>query len=213
MHMEGSRQGGASPPEVCDVFISYKSEDVAHDEALHERLLGAGVRVWFDKARLDPGCNWHKEIEAGCEASRVVLPVLTPDWQKSEWTKFETYGAEVVIPLCYEGSWDEVATPPLKRYQNHRMNLHEPQEADFEKLIAAIRKLLDKPAPEKAARTAHLRYRANPYFVGREQELNQINEALHRSPTAALTQGSAHAVSALGGVGKTTLARQYAEKF
>ena len=170
--MVGSESGRVSTIEGYDVFISYKSEDLALAETLHERLRGTGFRIWFDKARLDPGCNWHKEIEAGCEASRVVLPVLTPGWRKSEWTKFETYGAEVVIPLCYEGSWDEVATPPLRRYHNHRIDLHESQEADFEKLIAAIRKLLDKPVPEKAARTAHLRYRANPYFVGREQELN-----------------------------------------
>ena len=170
--MVGSDSGSASTPEGYDVFISYKFEDLVHAETLHENLRRAGFRVWFDKARLNPGCNWHKEIEAGCDGSRVVLPVLTPGWKKSEWTKFETYGAEAVIPLCYEGSWDEVATPPLRRYQNHRMDLHEPQEADFEKLIAAIRGLLDRPAPETVARAAHMRYRANPYFVGREQALN-----------------------------------------
>ena len=55
------------------------------------------LKVWFDKARLAPGFNWHHEIEQGCENSRVILPVLTPRWKNSDWTKFETYGAEAVI--------------------------------------------------------------------------------------------------------------------
>lgn len=58
-----------------------------------------------------------------------------------------------------------------------------------------------------------MRYVANPYFVGREADLNRIHEALHENPTAALTEGRARAITALGGIGKTTLARQYIEKF
>ena len=47
-------------------------------KALEHRLTDAGFSVWFDKARLNPGCDWHKEIEAGCNAARVILPLLTP---------------------------------------------------------------------------------------------------------------------------------------
>ena len=42
--------------------------------------------------------------------------------------------------------------------------------------------------PKQAERLAHLRYAANPNFVGRERELNQIHEMLFRNPTAVLTQ-------------------------
>jgi tetratricopeptide (TPR) repeat protein len=59
----------------------------------------------------------------------------------------------------------------------------------------------------------HLRYHANPYFVGREASLNDIHEKLFAIPSAVLMQGHVAAVTALGGVGKTTLARQYVEKF
>ena len=201
------------PPNSYDIFISYQSSDVKLAEELHERLANEGFSVWFDKARLDPGCNWHDEIEKGCEGSRIVLPVLTTRWKDSEWTRFETYGAEAVIPLHYEGEWEDIATPPIMRYQSAVINLKIRDPSDWQKLTESINNLLSKPAPEKAERIAHLRYRANQYFVGREAELNKIHEALHRNPTAALTQGSVQAISALGGVGKTTLARQYIEKF
>jgi hypothetical protein len=62
-----------------DCFISYASPDLPLAQALCDWLVAAGLRVWFDKARLRDGYNWHEEIEAGCEASRVVLPVLTHD--------------------------------------------------------------------------------------------------------------------------------------
>ena len=194
-------------------FLSYASADLAFVEQAHRRLMDAGFSVWFDKARLNPGCDWHKEIEAGCEASRVLLPVLTPRWKQSEWTKFETYGAEAVIPLIVESNFNDVMTPPLTRFQGQALELSPTDEAAWQRLFVALRQLLAKAAPEKAERLADLRYAANPYFVGREKELNQIHEGLHQNPTAVLTQGRVRAVTALGGVGKTTLARQYVEKF
>src|ERR1700734_126807 len=88
------------PPEV---FISYASPDFDRAAALHARLVSAGFEVWFDKVRLDAGCDWHKHIEGGCEASRIVVPILTPRWKFSEWTLYETYGHASVIPLIAEG--------------------------------------------------------------------------------------------------------------
>ena len=85
-----------------DCVISYASADLPLAEGLHRRLLAEGFTVWFDKARLQPGFDWHREIEQGCENSRVFLPVLTPHWKNSDWTKYETYGAEAVIPLVFQ---------------------------------------------------------------------------------------------------------------
>ena len=204
-----------SEADGYDAFISYAHVDLVFAEKAHRRLTAAGFRVWFDRARLKPGFDWHREIEAGCEGSRVLLPVLTPNWQRSEWTKFETYGAEAVIPLIVQGEIDEIFTPPLSRFQGQRVEFNHADAGEdaWKRVFAAIRARLTEPPPDKLARMADVRYAPNPYFVGREKELIEIHEALHQLPTAVLTQGQVRAIAALGGVGKTTLARQYVEKF
>ena len=196
-----------------DVFISYSASDLSFAEELHRRLTDAGFSVWFDKARFEPGFDWHREIEQACENSRVLIPVLTPRWKLSDWTKYETYGAEAVIPLVCEGSWADVSTPPLERFQAEKIEITEQADLDWSRLFDAIRRLLAQDPPQKTARIAHLKYRANDYFAGREKELIRIHEEIHQNPRAVLTQGRVRAIAALGGAGKTTLARHYAEKY
>lgn len=198
-------------PQSFDLFLSYRSSDVRLAEGLHARLAAEGFRVWFDRARLDPGCNWHDAIEAGCEASRVVLPVLTPDWKESEWCRFETSGAEHVIPLLFAGAFEAVAPRPLRELQY--LDFRAPTETDWQNLLRRVRDYLATPRPEKTARFAFLPHAHNPFFLGREKLLLEIHERLFQAPSTALTQGAALAVSGMGGVGKTTLAREYAEKF
>lgn len=40
-----------------DLFISYASPDLKFAEILHSRLTDEGFSVWFDKSRLNPGCD------------------------------------------------------------------------------------------------------------------------------------------------------------
>lgn len=198
-----------------DCFISYASADVALADALNRALTAAGLSVWFDRTRLRAGFDWHREIEAACENSRVVLPLLTPRWQLSEWTKYETYGAEAVIPLVAEGPFEDVATPPLRRAQAAALSVTG-GIVDAANVVRAVHRHLADSPPDPDARTrllVHIRYRPTEHFVGRERDLEGLHEQLHAPPTAALTQGGACVISALGGVGKTTLARMYAEKF
>jgi len=56
-----------------DAFISYQSSDLHFAERLFDLLRTEGFRVWFDKARLLPGYDWHREIEQGAEAVKAIL--------------------------------------------------------------------------------------------------------------------------------------------
>ena len=199
--------------EHPELFISYASGDLARATVLHARLASTGFRVWFDKVRLTPGCDWHKEIEAGCEAARVILPLLTPRWAKSEWTRYETYAHDTVIPVLAEGNIAEVMPSPLRRWNAVLLDPLAMDEAVWQTLLAAIRAELAKPAPERAPRNVDLPYPANPFFTGRDDDLVRIHEELHAAPVAALTQGRVRAVAAMGGIGKTTLANEYARRY
>src|SRR5215813_8653305 len=167
--------------KTYDLFISYKSGNINLASQFYDRLIGEGFSVWFDKARLNPGCKWHAEIEAGCEASRIILPVLTPSWKESEWTKFETYGTEFVIPLLCDGEFEDAAPLPLLEYQF--IDFRQPDEEIWSKLFASIRKYLDQSPPEKTQRLAFIPYAHNPHFVGREMHLLDIHEKLYRAPS------------------------------
>jgi hypothetical protein len=135
-----------SPPQV---FISYASGDVARAAALHARLTAAVFEVWFDKARLVPGCDWHKDIEAGREAARVILPLLTPRWQHSPWTKYETYASDAVIPVLAEDKPDAVMPPPLRRWNAHALDPLRADDAAWGSLFSALRAKLAEPVPER----------------------------------------------------------------
>jgi hypothetical protein len=200
-------------PEHPELFISYASADVDRAAALHTRFAAEGFRVWFDKFRLTPGCDWHREIEAGCEAARVILPLITPRWEKSEWTRYETYVHDAVIPVLVEGKAEDVMPPPLRHWKAVALDPLVADDAAWRALLAAIRAKLAEPAPERAPRIVDLPYPANPFFTGRDDDLVRIHEELHAAPVATLTQGRVRALAAMGGIGKTTLANEYARRY
>ena len=199
-------------PKNPELFISYASGDLDRATALHARLKAEGFRVWFDRVRLTPGCDWHREIEAGCDAACVMLPLITPRWAKSEWTRYETYVHGSVIPVLAEGNAKEV-TPPLRRWNAVALDPLAAEEAVWQTLTVTIRAKLTEPAPERTRRIVDLPYSANPFFTGRDDALVRVHEELHAAPAATLTQGRVRVLAAMGGIGKTTLANEYARRY
>ena len=66
----------------------------------------------------------------------------------------------------------------------------------------------DKRPPEVIENVPYAR---NPYFTGRETILRSLHDALNKDSATALTQG--HAISGLGGIGKTQTAVEYTYRY
>lgn len=54
-------------------------------------------------------------------------------------------------------------------------------------------------------------YKRNPFFTGRDEELDRLHEVLHKNRAVALTQ--AYALCGLGGIGKTQTVLEYAYRY
>jgi len=54
----------------------------------------------------------HKRTRRGASSLSVMFA------RRRGWTRYETYGAENVIPSVVDGKWEDVSTPPLGRYQS-----------------------------------------------------------------------------------------------
>ncbi len=76
--MPPSPEPASRPTARAELFISYARPGLARAAVLHQRLPVEGFDAWFDRMRLTPGYDWHKEIGASSAAARLVLPVMTP---------------------------------------------------------------------------------------------------------------------------------------
>jgi hypothetical protein len=61
------------PRTLAQVFVAYAREDLAVAERLHGDLARAGFSPWMDIAKLLPGQNWPRAIEAAIESSGFFI--------------------------------------------------------------------------------------------------------------------------------------------
>jgi tetratricopeptide (TPR) repeat protein len=217
-------------PTAIEVFYSYAHEDETlrntlekHLSILHRQGL---IFSWHDR-KIAPGTNWAKDINTHLETASLILLLISADFLASDYC----YGIEMkralerhkanearVIPIllrpvAWKGAPFEhlqalpTDTRPVTSWPN-------PDEA-FADIAKGIRKAIEAlsqpPAPVPRATspsTWNTPYPRNPMFTGREQILQQLTDALKSGQTTALSQP--HAISGLGGIGKTQIALEYA---
>ncbi len=91
-HIQGMDSGAMSDLSVPlhDAFISYSHEDKDWvDRVLLPCLKGVGLRVFIDTRQIESGGDIQIEIAEALEASRRIILVMSPEYFKSRWTRFE----------------------------------------------------------------------------------------------------------------------------
>ena len=100
-----------------DVFISHASEDkddVARPLAV--RLRDLGLRVWYDEFELRIGDSLVAKLNAGINASRFGILVLSPSFFAKRWTNHELDMLEhlwvtedrILFPVWHNITLDEI---------------------------------------------------------------------------------------------------------
>jgi hypothetical protein len=100
-----------------DVFISHASED-KDDFArpLAEILRKKGAKVWFDEDVLTWGVSLRRDIDAGLNAAKLGIVILSSSFFKKEWPKRELDGLTAqevagetrILPIWHKITVDEV---------------------------------------------------------------------------------------------------------
>jgi len=89
------------------VFISYSRTDSAYLKRLTEELKRRGIHYWVDDC-IDYGAVWEKELRDKAETCAVLVVVMTPDAEQSEWVPREVRWAESknrgIMPLLLDGN-------------------------------------------------------------------------------------------------------------
>ena len=223
-----------------DVFLSYNSAQKEWTRDLARRLRDSGLSVWFDEWRLRGGENWMVGLRRGVNESRHVVFVVSPESIDAVWPLFEVYLTIFHDPIAQDRKLIPIIHSPcdlpdelaIRQYIDFSDTHDRPQLYEFR--LAQLMADLD-PAGERPTdfdlyvdqmedeeldtippvgplpRGSVMPLRPNPHFVGREDELRELERLLRAGSTTAI--GQVAAATGLGGIGKTQLAVEYVHRY
>ncbi|MFT4189230.1 MAG: toll/interleukin-1 receptor domain-containing protein [Aeromicrobium sp.] len=193
---------------------------------------GRSPRIFFDREDIRDMDDWRQRILVGLRESRVLLVCLSPSYLASpycrwEWTEYlrrqarQTGGDSIAGVYCVE-----LGDPDAADVAQWKAEVESVQLTDVRPWFPHGRRALaEQVVREQVAtlgerlwqRLEHARLssdapgnltRFDPYFVGREAELQALRDSLTASRVGTVT-----VVSGFGGMGKTELATTYAHAY
>jgi len=91
---------------MCDVFISYKSDEYAEASWLRQVLEKNSISCWIAPESIPGGSNYGREIPMAIRNCRVFVLVLSNKAQKSIWISKEINMAlntgKIIMPFTIE---------------------------------------------------------------------------------------------------------------
>ena len=209
--------------ELPDFFISRAGADAPFAEAIGYIIENTGHKVVLQQWDF-ANRNFMERMHAALSSGARVIALLSNEYLASKHCEAEWQNA--------------IATDPLNtkaRLIVLRVNECTPRGLltalaywdlvpirDRSDLVRDVVLTAIKPGRHKgdglacgqywraAGTVLHPEIKPTPSFTGRTKELRKIGNALHSGDTAAITQPAA--VHGLGGIGKSTLAREYAHR-
>ncbi|MBQ1333223.1 MAG: tetratricopeptide repeat protein [Lachnospiraceae bacterium] len=193
------------------VFISHSSKDAAIAQLICHRLEEAGIRCWIAPRDIQYE-NWALAIVDGFDRADVCVIVVGEHYFESSECPKELVEATHMCRYIVPFKVDETELPPDLRFHlgpYHWLDASTPPlEKRVEELVQRVHNLSDKDRLFINSRQMTLREEKalpRPLFLGREQELAEI--------AARLPEEKLLFLLGMGGIGKSEIAKAYAEKY
>lgn len=215
-----------------DFFISYSGKDQKWAEWIAMQLEEAGYRTIIQAWDFRPGSNFVAAMDEAAKRAERTIAVLSPAYLDSDYAFAEWATAFRDDP---KGKQGQVLPVRIQRCEVKGLlgpivyidlvNLDE--QRAHEQLLAGVQRgrakptsvpfpaspspsgPLDRPIfPGSLPPVWNIPYPQNRLFTGRQELLTQLATTLHTGQPTALSQP--HAITGLGGIGKTQLALEYA---
>ncbi len=226
-----ARRDNAEPEKMVSAVVEELEADFARFAE------GLKLNIFFDKKSILDGQYWQSQIYKGLRQSKSMLAFLSPAYFESEWCLKEwdeyirleqsrTFPGEALTPIFVIAPQDieQKLNPAGKlRYEAAVQRNGVVELIPFwPKGRQALQEIIVKDRLHRIAETIQARVKfgrelakvprdtfdRNPRFTGRDQQLAQLRDELSRHHMAGVC-----AVHGIGGIGKSSVAREYAHRF
>jgi tetratricopeptide (TPR) repeat protein len=217
---EGRAAMPSGPGERYDFFLSRRGSVAAIAQEVADVLTEKGYTVFVQDYDIPIAANFMEKMHEAIKNARDLVVLFTRDYEQSpytrmEFTSFEANAAQsaehrrMVILRCEDAPLLGLFAPHVYQdlvgiadAEERRSRILTALEGHSQALEPPPRPLIGVP-PRIAS------------FTGRAEQLDKLDTFLMRDKPAAVTQASVGraAVQGMGGVGKTSLAIEYAHRF
>jgi tetratricopeptide (TPR) repeat protein len=189
-----------------DVFISYSNADISSAMAVCGALEAAGIGCWVGPRDVEPGASYADAILEAIADARVCVVMLSTAANSSQFVLREVERAVTkgvrILPVRLDGS---APSPALEFFVSSSQYLAAAAPPRSEHLAALVEAVAGMLAHGRGQwRSTSTLPPRNPNFVGRDQVIAAVADALSEGGRVALT--------GMPGVGKTEVALAYADR-
>jgi tetratricopeptide (TPR) repeat protein len=210
----------SGPVERYDFFLSRRGSVAAIAQEVTDVLTEKGYRVLVQDYDIPLTANFIEGMHEAVKNARDLVVLFTRDYEQSpytrmEFTSFEANAAQsaekrrMVILRCEDAPMLGLFAPHV--YQD-LVGVEDAEERRSRILAAAEGRSQALQPPPRPFIGVPLRIAS---FTGRADELDRLDAILRRDKLAAVTQAwvGRAAVQGMGGVGKTSVAIEYAHRY